>query len=596
MTQLSSAVCRACGFALLALSAALPCPPVKAELASNPGVPWPATDALARRLPVDTEVGRPRPDRFVGIFYFLWHSEDSGKSPHWNGPYDIARILARDPDALQKPKSDLWGPIGMYHYWGEPLYGYYHSNDPWVLRRHAQLLADAGIDTLIFDTTNALTYRDVYLKLCEVFRQVRAAGGRTPQIAFMVNTEAAKTAERLFTELYRPGLYRELWFEWEGKPLLICDPAVASPTLKAFFTLRRAHWPFTMENTANAWHWEATYPQPYGYTDDPAKPEQVNVSVAQNLRQKDGKVTNMSAGDARGRSFHQGRLETGPGAVDQGYNFGEQWLRALELQPPFVMVTGWNEWIAGRWGQADGPLVFVDQFTQEFSRDIEPAKVGHRDNYLWQLIANLRRYKGAAPLPIPSAPQTIAPKRGFAAWASVAPEFTDHAFETLPRDHSGAAGLHYANQTGRNDLIAAKVARDRKQICFYVRTREPLTPRNEPHWMWLLLDTDQNRATGWEGYDFIVNRTIEPDGTSWLEKNAGGWTWQKVCKVRLFPEGNQLQFVVPRKALGLADGSNKLSLDFKWADNLQTPGDLMDFYVSGDVAPEGRFNYRYRAD
>ena len=29
-----------------------------------------------------------------------------------------------------------------------------------VLRRHANLLADAGIDTLIFDTTNAVTYRE----------------------------------------------------------------------------------------------------------------------------------------------------------------------------------------------------------------------------------------------------------------------------------------------------------------------------------------------------------------------------------------------------------------------------------------------------
>ena len=33
----------------------------------------------------------------------------------------------------------------MYHYWGEPQYGYYLSADPWVLRRHAQLLADAGV-------------------------------------------------------------------------------------------------------------------------------------------------------------------------------------------------------------------------------------------------------------------------------------------------------------------------------------------------------------------------------------------------------------------------------------------------------------------
>ena len=81
-----------------------------------------------------------------------------------------------------------------------------------MLRRHAQLLADAGIDTLIFDTTNAVTYRDVYLKLCEVFRQVRHEGGRTPQIAFMVNTQAGETAQRIYEHLYKPGLYPDSGF------------------------------------------------------------------------------------------------------------------------------------------------------------------------------------------------------------------------------------------------------------------------------------------------------------------------------------------------------------------------------------------------
>src|SRR5262249_42052717 len=150
-------------------------------------------------------------------------------------------------------------------------------------------------------------------------RKVRQEGGRTPQLTFMLNTAAGQTAQRLYQDFYRPGLYPELWFHWQGKPLLICDPAAVNSELHQFFTLRRAHWPFTLTNTPYAWHWEATYPQPFGYADDPQRPEQVNVSVAQNLRQSDGKVTNMSAGDARGRSFHDGHEETAPGAVNHGY-------------------------------------------------------------------------------------------------------------------------------------------------------------------------------------------------------------------------------------------------------------------------------------
>ena len=45
--------------------------------------------------------------------------------------------------------------------------------------------------------------------------------------------------------------------------------------------------------------------------------------------------------------------------------------------------------------------------------------------------------------------------------------------------------------------------------------------------------------------------------------------------------------------MGQGKGSAPVRLDFKWADNLQHPGDIMDFYLSGDVAPAARFNFRY---
>ena len=106
----------------------------------------------------------------------------------------LSDLLFPDPCAKQRPPAErhlqnhgpgsanpreaqlpALGAAGRY-YWGEPLYGYYNSTDPWVLRRHANLLADAGIDTVIFDTTNRVTYRDVYMKLCEVWSQMRRKG------------------------------------------------------------------------------------------------------------------------------------------------------------------------------------------------------------------------------------------------------------------------------------------------------------------------------------------------------------------------------------------------------------------------------------
>ena len=165
--------------------------------------------------------------------------------------------------------------------------------------------------------------------------------------------------------------------------------------------------------------------------------------------------------------------------------------------------------------------------------------------------------------------------------------------EAAPRDFPGVSGLHYTNHTGRNDFAALKVARDSRKVYFYARTRNPITPKSDPNWMRLLISTRQNAATGWNGYDFIVDRMVDSAGQAWLEKNVGGWNWQKVAPVSLQVVDNELQLAIPRHALGLKTGNSAIELDFKWADNLQHPGDIMDFYLDGTVAPEGRFNFRY---
>ena len=67
------------------------------------------------------------------------------------------------------------------------------------------------------------------------------------------------------------------------------------------------------------------------------------------------------------------------------------------LIPKFVFVTGWNEWVAQRFSSFAGytaPTIFVDLFSQEFSRDIEPMKGGYGDNYYFQLVNYIRKYKG----------------------------------------------------------------------------------------------------------------------------------------------------------------------------------------------------------
>ena len=593
-------------------------------MAQVPGTAWVACDGLGRVTGQDDPPQKE--NRQVGIFYFLWHT-GGGKKCHWcEGPYDLSKLIpALPPEQREHPEtstSDLWSEKPVDYYWGEPLFGYYSIHDPWILRRHMQLLIDAGVDFLFFDTTNALTYPEEYLPLCEMLEQLKAEGETVPKITFTINTEAGKTAEKLWKEIYGTGKYDDLLLHVDGKPLLIGDPAkISNEQIKERLTLRRAHWPFEMVNTQDAWHWEAAYPQPYGWTISPDIPEQVNVSVAQNLHRSDAPegafVTDMSSGLARGRSFSDGK--SGPidnyrpyyseELTDQGINFSYQWKRAYELDPPYVMVTGWNEWIAGRWPREGGRMVFVDQFSREYSRDIEPMRGGHLDNYYLQMIDGIRRYKGAPEIPAAGPKKTMA-AGDFAAWSDVTPELRDHLGETIPRDFEGRASLRYKNNSGRNDIAIVKAARDEKAFYFYAQTVDPITPER-PDGLCLLLEVDGDLKDGFIGGDYLIGRSYQ-EKTASCEHSDEGWQWSDAGSVSYRLAGNEIVWRVPYDVIGLDTDATFERIAFKVLDNLEDPAGQVcvlstgeeavndegvtpaALYTTGDVAPESRFFFRLR--
>lgn len=571
------------------------------SFAQSSGTPWGAVDGLGRKVETSQTLETTKPNKTVGIFYFLWIDSADHKDPRSDGPYDVSKILAKLPEEdVKNPeasRSDLWAPgNGTMHFWGEPLFGYYSAFDPWVLRRHVMLLADAGIDFLVFDTTNYLTYPEQVRALCDVMLKIRSEGGATPQITFMLNTRAKDAANNLWKEVYSTGKYDELLFKLEGKPLLIGDPdEIVDETLRNALTLRKAHWPFTMVNTKKAWHWEAAYPQPYGYADDPNVPEQVNVSVAQNLnRNPSAQVANMSSRQARGRSFHDGILEENL-ATDEGRNFAEQWKRAYELNPPYVMITGWNEWIAGRWDRGAAGKVFVDQYNREYSRDIEPMKGGHLDAYYLQMIEGIRRYKGVSPLPKLDKTLTVDAQGDFAQWNSISTKLSDWTFETQKRDFKGLGGNHYVNESGRNDFVEFKVTRDDKNFYFYAKTREAIQP-NRPDGLCLLLDVDDDLSNGFIGGDYLVGLSYGENETSLSKYNGqepNAWNWKEMGKVPCQIKGNELMIAVPFARLGLdAKKASFNNVSFKWLDNFTKDVTPSDLYLNGDVAPESRFFYK----
>jgi hypothetical protein len=283
--------------------------------------------------------------------------------------------------------------------------------------------------------------------------------------------------------------------------------------------------------------------------------------------------------------------------VNWGFNFAEQFERALREDPRFLFITGWNEWIAARHPEFNGvrqPVMFVDQFDQEHSRDIEPMKGGHGDDYYYQMAGLIRRYKGVRKPPIASALRKISINEGFQQWSDVTPEYRDDIGDTAHRDFPGYAHqIQYLNESGRNDIVAAKVARDAENVYFYVRTRGPLSDPTGTNWMWLLIDTDNSVKTGWEGFDLIINRISPGEGEAIVEKNAGGWQWQGETKVPMRMSGNEMHLAIPRRLMQ-TQISSPLRFNFKWADNMPEKSDIVSWLDAGDLAPNGRFDYCFQ--
>jgi len=559
---------------------------------------WVATDALGRKLPNHAEVGDPRPNRTVAMFYWTWHIGGNAD----RGPANTHETVARHPDAVNDYNHPIWkeiGPVGGYH-WNEPLFGYYHGADPWVYRRHAEMLADAGVDVVVFDCTNGtFTWKEAYDVLGEVWMAARRDGVRTPQFAFLCpfapHDDSRVNITKIYEDVYKPGRFKDLWFHWKGKPLLMGYPDNLPEPIRSFFTFRPGQPDYRRgPSRPDHWGWLEVVPL-HGYVElAPGKYEQVAVGVAQNATDVLAPAAMNDPKGSYGRSYTKAYgFNTDPNATGRGLNFQEQWDHALKMDPELIFVTGWNEWIAGRFKNWQGTEnAFPDEFDNERSRDIEPMKGGFADNYYYQLVANVRRYKGIEAAPRASGPVTIEIDGRFDSWSNVQPEFRHHKGSTMHRDHHGYGKTHYRNASGRNDFVAAKVTRDAQSLYFYIETADPITAPIGPGWMTLLIDLDRDKSTGWEGYDYAVNR-LEPAGNqATLERSREGWNWSEVGKVVFRVEASQMELRIPRSLLALPS-NGPLDFEFKWIDNVPLSGDILDFYLYGDVAPGGRFNYRY---
>ena len=91
-------------------------------------------------------------------------------------PYaaDVSRVLATDPTRPPGREASALDE-GSYH-WGEPEAGYFLSKDEYVIRKDMSMLADAGVDVLVMDVTNAVRYWDEWAVIFAVMEKMKAEG------------------------------------------------------------------------------------------------------------------------------------------------------------------------------------------------------------------------------------------------------------------------------------------------------------------------------------------------------------------------------------------------------------------------------------
>lgn len=306
----------------------------------------------------------PKSERLVGIAYTTWHSDSFTE---WGGGT-----------------------------WSLPLDGKYDSDDPDVIYKHGILLRDAGVDFVFVDWSNNTAYDPLTMRerrsdfrmieeATDVLFRVWSKIENAPKIALFIgpghsgqihvdNGDQDRKAEQVYRDYVLK--YPELYFSYEGKPLLMCYGA--TPNLYGVtpkwnderFTVRWVTGYIAQQGelfdqstyaSYGFWSWEERGVQPYsvhnGYVES---------------------VTVTAASRSQGKEGYRRYIPAIP--RDGGRTFARQFERARLLGARIALIVSWNEWVKG------------EQPSLEISKDIEPSEA-YGDLYVRLMKDCIARFK-----------------------------------------------------------------------------------------------------------------------------------------------------------------------------------------------------------
>ncbi len=273
---------------------------------------------------------------------------------------------------------------------GQPIVGYYDSFNLDVIRQHCIWMVEAGINLLIVDWTNNLWDKKHWSErspavnelakateiTLEAYYNLAKEGIPVPKLILLPGlSNGPKTTMTAINEQQRwvydqwvkPGKYKDLWLEYEGKPLIITfnggGPGAlkgeTEPADESQWTIRwmSSQLQYSDLGQKGYWSWMDGVMDPIPTINQKGETEALTVTPAF-----------FSDGGWLGPKA-RGRLG--------GSTFTGTFKQALRTPPRFLVINQWNEFAGQPEGSGYGPgkNVYLDCYNIPFSNDIEPTSL-----------------------------------------------------------------------------------------------------------------------------------------------------------------------------------------------------------------------------
>lgn len=553
-------------------------------------------------------------EKQVGIFYFVWQGTENAQTQIYDNTEILSRmdLTGKTSISLSEWQAAGGGPKGDFHWWGQPLFGYYDMNDKWVISRHLQMFAQAGIDFIVLDQTNGV--REGYIQritsVYEVAYDLQQQGVQVPKIAIMSYDDGPGTVDKLYYYFFfKHPEWSSLHYHWNDheKPVIFDNIAGYTKTAASQVNTEKKLASYDPAVTAAVELRDVSFPHETNHADyngtgllylDFRKQPQVirdksdggytfmNISVAEIC------ATNRSTDNILYETADRSRNFDGtcnlewhgqPEAWRYGYNFARQFDHALKRDPDMIFITGWNEWIAQLQVRSDGSISLIDNADINNSRDIEPMSGGYGDNYYLQMCRYISQFKYGTVALAPAGEATVDLTADSEAWlAAGAVSYDDPTGDGVARDHQAAAvsSIRYTTPAADNDITCLYVAADADATYLRVKTAEAVKDAEKAGNLVLLIKSGDKT--------YAVNRAGGTSTTCPVEELVDG-TWMTVGEAACRTEGDRFSVAVSAELI-----PNRDTLYIKWADGIDDPADRMAFYTCPEAAPYGGMFWAFR--